>query len=234
MEHFVYIHKNPITEEVFYVGQGTKHRNKIERAFSKKSRSKWWNNYVNKHGLPIVEIVYSDLSKEEADKLEIELIRFYGRKDLNEGSLVNLTDGGDGSGKRSVEYCKEHSIRMRGENHPMWGKKHTKEWIENNSKSHMGKKLSEETKKKMSESRKGKKRSEETKKKMSISQSGENNGMYGRTGDKNPSAKLNWDIVREIRELYKLGNTSYRKLAKEYNVSNFTIECIIKYKTWKE
>ena len=132
MEHFVYIHKNPITEEVFYVGQGTKHRNKIERAFSKKSRSKWWNNYVNKHGLPIVEIVYSDLSKEEADKLEIELIRFYGRKDLNEGSLVNLTDGGDGSGKRSVEYCKEHSIRMRGENHPMWGKKHTKEWIENN------------------------------------------------------------------------------------------------------
>ena len=233
MEHFVYIHKNPCNGEVFYVGQGSKHGGKMERAYSKRSRSRWWNNYVNKHGLPIVEIVSIDITKEEADKLEMNLIKFYGRKDLNEGNLVNLTDGGDGNGKRSVEYSKEHSLRMSGENHPMWGRKHTPEWIENNSKSHMGKKLSEETKKKMSESRKGKKRSEETKKKISDSLSGDKNPMFGKTGDKNPSAKLNWEIVREIRCLYAEGNTSYRKLAQKYNVSNFTIESIIKFKTWK-
>jgi len=163
MEHFVYIHKNPVNGEVFYVGQGSKHRGREERAHSKRSRSKWWNNYVNKYGPPIVEVVSIDLTKEEADRLEMELIKQYGRKDLNEGNLVNLTDGGDGNGKRSIEYCKEHSLRMKGENHPMWGKKHSPEWIENNSKSHMGKKLSEETKKKMSESRKGQKRTEETK-----------------------------------------------------------------------
>ena len=233
MEHFVYIHKNPINNEIFYVGQGTKQGSKNERAYSNRSRSKWWNNYVNKYGKPLVEIVVDNISKDEADKLEIELIKLYGRKDMNNGTLVNLTDGGDGSGKRSEEYCKEHSIRMSGENHPMWGKKHNEEWVKNNSLSHIGYKHSDESKKKMSESRKGKKRSEETKKKMSESLSGEKNPMFGRTGEKNPSAKLTWEIVSEIRELYSEGNTSFRKLAKKYNVSNYTIESIIKYKSWK-
>lgn len=234
MLHFVYIHRNPINDEVFYIGQGSNHRGRNERAYSKRSRSKWWNNYINKYGLPIIEIIATNLSKEEADKLEIELIKLYGRKDINEGTLVNLTNGGDGSGKRSKEYCEELSLRMRGENHPMWGKKHNKTWIENNSKSHIGKKISEETKRKMSESRKGQKRTEETKRKMSEALSGDKNPMYGRTGDKNPASKLNWNIVREIRELYKEGNTSIRKLAKKYNVSNITIENVIKYRTWKE
>jgi len=232
MEHFVYIHKNSENGEVFYVGQGSKHRGRVERAHSKSSRSKWWNNYVNKHGYPIVEIVAIDITKEEADVLEMNLIKLYGRKDLNEGTLVNLTDGGDGNGKRSIEYCKEHSIRMKGENHPMWGKKHTKEWNENLSKALKGKKPSEETRKKLSEARRGKKRSEETKKKMSESLSGEKNPMFGRTGEKNPSAKLDWDSVREIRDLYKEGNTSYRKLAIKFSVSNFTIECVVKNVRW--
>jgi hypothetical protein len=234
MEHFVYIHKNPINKEVFYIGQGSKHRGRNERAYSKNSRSNWWNYYVSKYGLPIVEIVADKISKEEADKLEIELIKIYGRKDINEGTLVNMTDGGDGSGKRSKEFCEKLSIRMKGENHPMWGKKHNKSWVENNSKSQIGKKLSEETKRKMSESRKGQKRTDETKRKMSESLSGEKNPMYGRTGDKNPASKLTWTIVKEIRELYKEGGTSIRKLAKKYNVSNMTIENVIKYKTWKE
>lgn len=98
----------------------------------------------------------------------------------------------------------------------------------------MGKKLSEETKKKMSEFRKGQKRSEETKKKMSESLSGNKNPMFGRTGDKNPASKLNREIVREIRNLYKEGNTSYRKLAEKYNVFSYAIECVIKYKSWKD
>jgi ribosomal protein L32 len=97
----------------------------------------------------------------------------------------------------------------------------------------MGKKLSDETKKKMSESKKGSKRSEETKKKISDAQSGNKNGMYGMVGDLNPSSKLNWDLVAEIRFLYKEGNTSFRKLAKLFNVSAFTIESIIKNRTWK-
>lgn len=232
MKHFIYIHRNPTTNEIFYVGQGTTHQGRFDRAYSKKSRSIWWNNYVSKYGYPIVEVVISNIDKETADIKEKELILRYGRRDINEGTLVNLTDGGDGTGERSEEYCAEHSIRMSGENHPMWGKKHNEEWINNNSKSHLGKKLSEETRKKMSESRKGLKRSEETKRKMSQSSSGEKNGMYGRTGEKNPASKLTWEIVEEIRNLYKEGNTSIRKLSKKYGVSNITIENVIKHRTW--
>ena len=39
--------------------------------------------------------------------------------------------------------------------------------------------------------------------------------------------------VNEIRELYKKGDTSFRKLGKLFNVANCTIESIIKNKTWK-
>ena len=122
MKHFVYIHINPINGEIFYVGQGTKHQGRYDRAYSIRSRSKWWNAYVKKYGYPIVEIVESDIDKELADIKEKELISKYGRRDINGGTLVNLTDGGDGSGHRSEEYCREHSIRMSGENHPMWVK----------------------------------------------------------------------------------------------------------------
>lgn len=233
MCHFIYIHKNPSTNEVFYVGQGTIHQNRFDRAYSTKSRSKWWNNYVSKYGYPIVEIIASGINKSTADIMEKEYIQIYGRKDLNEGSLVNLTDGGDGLGKRSVQYCLEHSIRMSGENHPMWGKKHTDEWRKNNSLSHMGIKPSEETKRKQSESRIGSKRTEETRQKMRESSLGDKNSMYGRTGDKNPASKLNWSLVGEIRSLYETGTTSIRKLSKLYNVSNATIESILKNRTWK-
>lgn len=232
MKHFIYLHRNPINQEVYYIGQGTLQNNKPTRAYSNKSRSIWWNNYTEKYGSPIVEIILINIDKETADLMEIYYIRKYGRKDINEGSLVNLTDGGDGNGPRSMEYKKEHSIRMSGENHPMYGRKHSDEWNLNSSIAQIGRKLSDETKKKMSESRKGGKRNDETKKKMSIAQSGEKNGMYGRTGTSSPSSKLDCDKVNNIRELYKNGDTSFRKLGKLFNVSYSTIESIVKNKTW--
>lgn len=233
MRHYIYIHKNPTSFEVFYVGQGSLQRGYPDRAFSKRSRSYWWNNYVKKYGLPIVEIILYCIDKEEINKMESFYIKKYGRRDLSEGSLVNLTDGGDGTGPWSIEARKMQSDRMSGSNHPMYGKKHTLEWIKNNSISHMGKKATDETRKKMAVSKIGSKRSEETKKRMSEAHSGENNAMYGRTGTTNPASKLDWDKVSEIRKLYKEGGTSIRKLANLFDVSNPTIENIIKHRTWK-
>jgi len=115
----------------------------------------------------------------------------------------------------------------------MFGKKHPKEWVENNSKSHIGIKHTKETILKMINSRTGTKRSEKTKQKMSESHSGNKNPMYGRTGEENPSSKLNWDIINEIRDLYKNGGQSIRKLAKMFNVANSTIHNILINKTWK-
>jgi hypothetical protein len=233
-KHYIYLHRNPSNYEVFYVGQGKVDKNgKFTRSKSKCSRSRWWNNYVNKHGNPIVEVIEENLSIDDVNLREKFYIKLYGRCDINEGSLVNMSDGGDGSGPRSLEYRIDCSNRMKGENHPMYGKKHTKEWIENNSKSHTGVKRSLESRKKQGDTNRGSKRTEETKKKMSIALSGENNPMYGRTGTSNPASKLDWDKVNEIRELYKKGDTSFRKLGKLFNVANCTIESIIKNKTWK-
>ena len=95
----VYLHRKATDGTVFYVGIGSE-----KRSLCKNGRSSWWYNTVDKHGY-YVDIVERGLSWEEACDSEIALIDLIGRKDLGLGSLVNLTDGGEGglghiSGKR--------------------------------------------------------------------------------------------------------------------------------------
>ncbi len=52
-------------------------------------------------------------------------------------------------------------------------------------------------------------------------------------GDLNHEAKLNWELVSEIREKYSERYGSYQKIADEYNVSKSTIALIIQNKTWR-
>tara|TARA_R110000737_G_scaffold2863_2_gene7923 strand:+ start:37 stop:1008 length:972 start_codon:yes stop_codon:yes gene_type:complete len=89
----VYLHKNPKTNEVFYVGIGTE-----KRPFDFKNRNFFWRNYYLKHGIKVC-IIERGLSIEEAYLKEVKLITLYGRRNLNKGSLVNLTNGGEGSSK---------------------------------------------------------------------------------------------------------------------------------------
>jgi hypothetical protein len=86
----VYIHRRNDTGEVFYVGIGNE-----KRPYKKERRTKHWKSIVNKHGYTI-EILKTDLTWEEACEEEINLIKLYGRKDLGLGTLVNMTDGGEG------------------------------------------------------------------------------------------------------------------------------------------
>jgi len=87
----VYIHRNPKTLEIYYVGMG-----EPSRAYKKSSRNKWWKNTYAKYGR-IVDVVAKDLSIEDAYELEVFLISEIGRKDKGLGSLVNLDDGGEGA-----------------------------------------------------------------------------------------------------------------------------------------
>ena len=65
------------------VGIGTT----IKRAHTKKSRNDHWHNIVNKVGYD-VEIIYEDISWEEACEKEIELIKKYGNtKNLRDYKL---------------------------------------------------------------------------------------------------------------------------------------------------
>ena len=92
----VYLHRNPKTQEVFYVGIGVETRAKD---FSK--RSIFWSNYKNKYGVE-VDIIKKGLSSSKAQSLEVKLIKKYGRRDLGTGSLVNLSHGGEGIVPRGV------------------------------------------------------------------------------------------------------------------------------------
>lgn len=88
---FVYKHLKP-DNNVFYIGIGVVKK----RAYSKHGRNRHWHNTVNKNGYK-VEIICDDVDYDTAKQIESYLIRFYGRKDLNTGCLVNMTDGGEGN-----------------------------------------------------------------------------------------------------------------------------------------
>jgi hypothetical protein len=90
---YLYRHIRLDKNEPFYIGIGTDIEYK--RAYNFYNRSNHWKNIINKTQYE-VEILLDDLTWEEACQKEIEFITLYGRKDLNKGTLVNLTDGGEG------------------------------------------------------------------------------------------------------------------------------------------
>lgn len=90
---YLYRHIRLDKNEVFYIGIGSDENYK--RAYSKQCRNHYWNNIIKVTSYE-VEIVLDELTWEEACQKEIEFIKLYGRKDLNEGTLVNMTDGGEG------------------------------------------------------------------------------------------------------------------------------------------
>lgn len=103
--YYVYRHVRLDTGEVFYVGMGKKKlrgrsfKRLYSRAFFKKKRTIIWSNIQAKTDY-IVEILFESNSLEEIRLKEIEFIKLYGRRDLNQGTLVNFCDGGGGSHNR--------------------------------------------------------------------------------------------------------------------------------------
>lgn len=148
-DKLIYFHINKTTKEIFYVGIGNE-----KRPHRIHGRSEWWNRIVNKYGYEI-QIVKDNLTWEQAQVLEIFWIKTIGRKDLNEGSLVNMTNGGDGacSNLPKIPWNKGKTL----------SKEH-KEKLSNATSN-----LSDETRAKLSKAQKGRKYSDEAKIKMSKS-----------------------------------------------------------------
>jgi hypothetical protein len=90
---YVYRHIRLDKNEVFYIGIGKQANYK--RAYNTYKRNDHWKKIINLTNYK-VEIIEDGLSWEQACKKEKELIAFYGRDDLKKGTLVNMTDGGDG------------------------------------------------------------------------------------------------------------------------------------------
>lgn len=117
--------------EVFYIGIG-KTKN-FKRAYEKTNRNNYWKNKVKKYPNYEVQILKTGLTKEEVCELETILISWYKRADCCGGTLVNLTDGGEGvenliqsedSKKRRADKI---SVKYKGEGNPFYGKKHSEE-----------------------------------------------------------------------------------------------------------
>ena len=159
---YVYRHIRLDKNEVFYIGKGTNTNGRYSRSKEKTGRNPQWKRIVKKHGY-VIEIVIENLTEQEANQKEIELILLYGRLDLGTGTLVNMTEGGESCLGRVVS--EETRIKLsesKKGNTNRLGKNHTEEAREKMRKSQKGKKLSEEHKNKLSESNKGKKRTQET------------------------------------------------------------------------
>jgi len=133
MDFYVYIHRKKTTKEVFYVGKG-----KGNRAYQKSRRNKFWKNIVEKHDF-IVDFVEVGLQEWAAFELEQNLIAYYGRRDLNDGPLVNATEGGEGA----VGHIWSEELRA-------WRSEKTKEQFS-----------SEEMRKKASDAKRGRKLTQE-------------------------------------------------------------------------
>lgn len=106
----VYRHLKP-SGEVFYIGIGVLKK----RAYSKHGRNKHWINTVNKYGYE-VQILTNNIEYEFAKEIEKNLISYYGRKDLNFGNLVNMTDGGEGAININIKEKLKKKIRLTNYN----------------------------------------------------------------------------------------------------------------------
>src|SRR5688572_10502558 len=103
----VYAHYTLDTNELFYIGE-----DRLNRAYSKHSRNKYWKHKVQKHSGFTVKVIYSSLSKTRAEILEERLIRKLKHRGI---PLVNFCLG---------PMFKNHWLAgAPKEIHPMYGKK---------------------------------------------------------------------------------------------------------------
>lgn len=189
---YIYVDENKVP---VYVGKGCwdrvdKHiaivRKKIAR--NQKMGTHFYNflaKMLNQGIEPDRFVSQNNLTEDEAHKLEIYLIKLFGRRDLKTGSLLNHTNGGEGSS--GLKWSEESRANKRGDKHPyhnkgylvsgekngFYGKKHTDAW-KKHRKATIGAILKKSEKRKEFYKRlkllnTGKKLSEETKMKISKS-----------------------------------------------------------------
>lgn len=182
-KYYVYQHIREDKNEIFYIGIGTKSKqdfkcNTYSRAYAKHIDNSIWLRIVAKTNWKF-EILFESDNRQEVEQMEINLIKQYGRKCVNEGCLANMTLGGEKNNGYvfTEEQKKKISNAQKGKPGRRLGAKLTKEQREKFSKIHkevanrpdrieyrknlamgntyrLGKTHSEESKLKMSESAK--------------------------------------------------------------------------------
>jgi hypothetical protein len=153
-------------------------------------RKRAWQKHQNSVMVPKKEniiILENNLTEIGAFAIERRLIRWFGRKNIKTGILVNLTDGGEGvSGYQHTEYAKNKMSETRT------GKKQSSETRLKLSNIHKGRTApnkgvspSPETRIKLSIANKNKKKTEEVKNKIRLSHLGKKHTTEHRENHRN-------------------------------------------------
>ncbi len=150
---YLYRHIRLDKNEPFYIGIATH----LKRAYEKNARKNpIWKSIISKTDYDI-EILFDDLTRDEALKKEIEFIKLYGRIDKKTGTLANLTNGGEefnGIWNKGKKRTEEQKQKLR--DIAKTKKKRSKESYQKNAIKLKGIPKSEEHKRKLSEHFKGK------------------------------------------------------------------------------
>lgn len=217
-DFYVYILRDPRKDnEPFYIGKGrgNRHRHHFTKCKVKEENrhKKIRIKSIEDAGFSVVVEKYREhLSAEEAYDLEAELILKWGRKSYDpNGILTNV--------------C-----------------------IDRRPPDHTGILRTEETKRKIGDALRGKPKSEEHRKALSEVASGSNNHNWGKSWDQDtkariqasnvnapsPNKRANWDEVREIRLMHRLGHKAKTIHERFDHMSLQTVRDIIAERTWKE
>lgn len=199
----LYRHIRLDKNEPFYIGIGKTEK----RAYEKIKRNQFWYNIVAKTDYEI-EILFDNLSWDEAGEKEKEFIKLYGKRDDNTGTLVNITDGGGGilgirhteESKRKISESSKNRIRKPVS---IETKEKIRQTLTGRVGANKGFKHSEETKLKLRlfnlgkiGPNKGKPMSEETKKKMIASKTGKPSSLKGKKQTDETKKKVSEGLKR--------------------------------------
>lgn len=257
----IYLKKNIVNGKI-YIGQTHNLQNRenqykyevnffIKNGYIRKCESKIIKALA-KYGFDFFDTIIIEnniMTQEDLNEAEIYWIKYYGSYNDEIGYNIKL---GGSNGKHSdetkekIRICKLGSIPWnRGKKMPeeqiikMKNLKHTEESKNKNRIAHLGKKHSVEHINKL----KGKHNSPETEFKH-----GEHNGVEIKkgqhlsvatefkngqcSGENSYTAKLSWNDVINIRDIFYKEVISYNKLSEIYNVSVTSIKAVIYNHSW--
>lgn len=186
-----------------------------------------FNNAIKKYGWDNFEhqIIAKDLTKREAEEMEIKLIKEWNLQDCNLG--YNLADGGniinDSTKKKISQSLQGHKISDETRDKirkTLKGRPANPKVVEKLAAYRKGRSLSEEHKRKIAQSERGKKLSDETKEKLRMAAMG-NTNMLGKKHSEETRRKMSEKVKkRRVRNIKT--NRIYKSIKEAAEIENVT------------
>lgn len=248
---YIYVLKDPRTDQVRYVGKTDYVKRRYRRHIKEHThshKSYWVRSLLEQGVYPSLEVI-EECDKSVWQEREIYWIAFFKSQNAD---LVNSHNGGSGAlGYSPSEETRKKISQKIKESWLTRDKSFLKELRQIKLEKYKDKpqKRSLETCKKISNALKGKTylHDKERCSKISASKKGKSRNLTDemktkigakirtkQLGERNSMSKLSIEQVREIRYRYKMGETNYTHLGKEYGVHMTTIRSIVQNKSYKE